>query len=789
MISKFNLNYYYLFLFFFSTNLNAQIIEGMVFNELNKEPLPFANIIIEHTDFGTITDSLGKYKLEGIKPGLYNLIISYTGFKKHIKHQIELQSNRTYYYDIAMKLESEQLKAVQVSTPAFKKTAETPLSITSFNESEIRRFPGAVMDITKIIKTCPGVAPKTTFGYNIIFRGGASHENRFFLDGIEIPSINHFTVQGASGGPVSLINTDFIQSLDVYTGGFPAEKSNVLSGILDLKQRDARHDRLGMRFTLGATEAALTLETPTGKNGNMILSGRKSFSEYLFKSIGLPVLPNYSDIQYRHKYRWGKHELTLIGLGALDYSRLNITEDPSESLLYNTGFIPEGDQNMFVGGINYKHYLDSGYYHFILSTNVFDNKANKLSVFDNNPLLDYHANEWEVKSRFEQVFYYKTIKLKYGINAEYDRYNVKHWSIVASMNNIDTISYSGILSFIRYGGFFSASKRLLNENLLLSIGLRSDASTYNSKTNNPLSQVSPRVGLSYSLNTRLSLNANHGIYYQLPPYTLLGFMENNSFYNQSTLEYIKCEQTAIGIEYTNHKDFKFSTEAFHKAYSDYPFLMADSISFANAVADYVALGHQKAEATGIGRAYGVEFLIQQKLKKNFFWMSSYTLLVSEFKDKYGKWAPSSWDNKQFINILFGKTFKKNWQLGLKWRYSGGTPYSPYDITASSNINTWQITNRGIFNYDSLNTQRLPAFHQMDIRLDKHYFFKKCNLNIYMDIQNLYRSPIAFLPYLTVERNELMQPIVNPENPNEYLVKVINSDTGRMLPTIGFILEF
>jgi outer membrane receptor protein involved in Fe transport len=266
-------------------------------------------------------------------------------------------------------------------------------------------------------------------------------------------------------------------------------------------------------------------------------------------------------------------------------------------------------------------------------------------------------------------------------------------------------------------------------------------------------------------------------------------MENEAFYNRTTLKYIKCKQAALGLEYTNHKGFKFSTEAFHKDYSDYPFLLDDSISFANAMADYVALGHQKAEATGIGRAYGIEILIQQKLKKNFFWMSSYTYIVSEFKDKNDKWAPSSWDNKQFINLLFGKTFNKNWQLGLKWRYSGGTPYSPYDIAASADINTFQVTNRGIFNYDSLNTQRLPAFHQMDLRLDKHYFFKKCNLNLYLDIQNLYRSTIAFLPYLTVQRDEYMQAIVNPNDPNAYLVKIIGSDSGRMLPTIGFILEF
>ena len=117
-----------------------------------------------------------------------------------------------------------------------------------------------------------------------------------------------------------------------------------------------------------------------------------------------------------------------------------------QKALYNTGFIPEGDQKILVGGINYKHYLDSGYYHFIFSTNIFDNKAYKLSVFNNNPLLDYHANEQEIKSRFEHTFYHKNIKLKYGINAGHNRYNVKHWSIIANMYNIDTINYSGILS-------------------------------------------------------------------------------------------------------------------------------------------------------------------------------------------------------------------------------------------------------------------------------------------------------------------------------------------------------
>ena len=170
-------------------------------------------------------------------------------------------------------------------------------------------------------------------------------------------------------------------------------------------------------------------------------------------------------------------------------------------------------------------------------------------------------------------------------------------------------------------------------------------------------------------------------------------------------------------------------------------------------------------------------------------MASYSYIISRFKDKNQKWVASSWDNRQFANLMFGKSLKRNWQLGVKWRYSGGTPYSPYDISNSSLISNWEVTNRGIFNYDSLNTLRLPAFHQMDIRLDKHYYFKKYYLNFYLDIQNLYRSPIAFLPYLTIQRDQQSNPIVNPNDPTRYLTKLIDSDSGRMLPTIGFILQF
>jgi len=771
------------------TCLFTQSLEGYVFNAINKEALPHASLSIESLNQQINSDINGYFNFDSLPTGLYNLEIRYTGFNTKILHQIEISRHRDAYFDIYLDETASNLKMVEVSAPAFKKTAATPLSLINLPASEIQKFPGAVMDLTKVIKTYPGISPKTSFGYNIVFRGGASNENSFFLDDIEIPIINHFSVQGASGGPVSLINTDFIESMDIYTGAFPSEKGNTLSGILDIKQRDAHKEKLGATFTLGSTDVWLTLESPTGDNGNLIVSGRKSFSEYLFKGIGLPVLPNYTDFQYRHKYRWGKHELLLLALGAMDKSRLNWTDDPTESLLYNTGFIPEGDQNIWVTGMSYKHYLDSGYYQLVLSRNYFENIANKASIFNQNTLLDYKSIEAETKGRFEQLIYHRSFRIKYGLSGELHNFNLNNYSLLANRFGIDSIDIEGKIAFESYGLFASVAKDFFKEKIQASLGARMDGSNLNLQTKRLWSQFSPRLSLSYNISKHLSLNSSYGIYYQLPPYTVIGHIQDNSFVNKDKLGYIECEQKAIGLAYSNKKNYKISLEVFDKKYRNYPFLLEDSISLANLAADYVSLGYQAANSTGLGRAQGLEIMIQKKLHKSYFWMASYSYIISEFQDKYGNWTASSWDNRQFANIVFGKTFKRNMQLGLKWRYSGGTPYSPYDIHNSSKIEQWQISNRGIFNYDALNSLRLPSFHQMDIRIDKHYYFKKYNLNLFLDIQNLYRSPIAFLPYLTVERDAQMLPIEDPSKPGHYLTKVIDSDSGRMLPTLGLILKF
>lgn len=768
-------------------------IQGYVRHEANQQALAFATIKVLETQTGTVTDSSGFFKLE-LEPGLYNLEAAFIGYQKLVKYEILATTGKPVYLDFQLKKQRHELKTIEVSAEAFQRTAETPLSIHSVNVNEIERMPGATLDVSKFIKTLPGVSPRTSFGYNLIVRGGASLENRFYLDGIEIPAITHFNVQGTSGGPNGLLNTRLLAGAELYSGAFPANKPNALSSVLEITQREGRKDRFGGNFTLGATDWGFVLEGPMGKKSSYMFSARESFSQHMLKAFGVPVLPFYADVNYKQKIRFNdKNELTLIGLGAYDKYTLNLEADATEALLYNTGYIPEGKQFLYTVGANYKHYLDNNsVYQFILSRNYFYNQAEKYR--DNtyevaDQTLDYLSQETENKLRLEHHFYRPAMEYAYGISLEQNQLQTDNFSLFTfPTGRLDTFQYNNQLNIIRYGGFASWSKKYLDNRLDFFAGLRFDGNNYNAQMSNPFKQLSPRLALSYQLSPRWQASMSTGIYYQLPPYLLMVFQQDGDFVNKENLNYMRSAQIVGGIEHKTKNGYQFQLEGFYKGYSNYPFLLYDSISLANANAAYVLIGNQAANSSSRGESFGVEMGIRQKLRKSWFWNLSYSYIISRFEDKTGKLVSSSWDNRHSGTVALGKTFKGNWQVGLRWSFSGGNPYTPYNMELSAQQDIWDSNRRGLFDYAQLNQARLPAFHQLDIRVDKRFNFKKWTMSIFMDVQNAYKSPIALLPYLTVERDENWNPVQNPTDKSQYLVKIIQSDTGRLLPTLGIIVD-
>jgi|TARA_B110000037_G_scaffold32782_1_gene39549 hypothetical protein len=771
-----------------TTSVFSQVIlKGNVYNNKNKEPLPGATIVVQGMQVGATSDLDGHFEISDLKPGLYNILVSFTGFKTQVFHEIQTSAINPKQMEVFLEENVSELNVLTIKAGAFKKTVETPLSLRTISAIEAQITPGGVLDISKVMQSLPGVLPKPSFGYAIAIRGGASHENSFLLDGIEIPTINHFTVMGSTGGPNGLVNFDFIENAHLYSSAFPVENGGAVSAVLDMKLRDGRKDKIGGKFILGYTDYGLLLEGPLGKKANYILSYRKSFSEYYLKLFNVPILPAYSDFQFRTKiYLDNKNELTFIGIGGFDKYRLNVDGKASDGLLYNVGYIPEGDQTVYTLGANYKHYLDNSFYSLIVSTSQFSSIADKFKNNSGNEadrLLRYDATEGENKVRFEHHIYNHDVLYKYGVSVDQNHLSVNNYALNANKRGLDTLTISNSISYLNYGFFGSYNNTLFNEKLSISFGFRADASSLNESTSNPFDQISPRGSLTFNFTDKVSLNASSGLYYQLPPNVVLAYNQANS------LKYIKAAHYNIGVEYKNNESYRFSVEFFSKQYSQYPNLLGDSISFANAVADYVVIGNQETNSTSEGRAYGMELFIQQKLKRNYWWMASYTYSVSEFKDKFNNYQFSSWDSRNIFNISAGKRWDNNWQLGIRWRYANGTPYTPYDLITSSAKVNWDVVNRGIFNYDELNSERLPSFHSMDLRVDKYFFFKKWNMNLFLDIQNFYGSAIQLLPYLTLERDKNLNSLTDPNDPERYLLQEINSDTGNRIPSIGVIAEF
>lgn len=766
------------------------VIKGSIKNAINNEGLPSVSVIIQGTTIGVLSDLDGNYTIDKLKPGFYNLEFKYIGFKNKIIYEVQVYNNKAAVVDVALEEESKNINEVEVKASAFYKPQESPVSLVTIGVSEIKRNPGGNRDISKVIQSLPGVASSASFRNDIIIRGGAPNENRFYLDGIEIPNINHFATQGAGGGPVGLINVDFVREVDFYSGAFPSNRGNALSSVFDFKFKEGRTDRVGASLTLGSSDLATVVEGPLGKKTTFLFSYRKSYLQFLFQAIGLPFLPEYNDVQFKVKTKFNdKNELTIIGLGALDDFQLNLDANETEVQKYQLQTLPDFGQSNYTIGLNYKKYRGNSYTTFVLSRNFLRNTTIKYPDNDETkvPLLDYASTEVENKFRLENTNRIKGVKLNTGINLETAEYTNETFN----RTPFGTIDYTSKLNFFRYGIFSQASKGYLNERLQLSLGIRADGNTFSTNMSNPLEQFSPRFSAAYSITDKISINFNTGRYFQTPAYTVLGYRDSLNNLSNKNVKYIGNDQVVLGLEYNTLSNLRFTVEGFLKLYNNYPMLITsgDTIPLANLGVDFGVVGDRPVANLTKGRSYGVEFLAQQKLQKGFYGIVAFTIVRSEFQDKRGEYIASSWDNRYLLSLTGGKIFKRNWELGAKLRYAGGAPYTPIDVTRSSIIANYDVNPQGSLDYSRLNAIRLGDFYQLDVRIDKKYNFKNFIFNVFLDVQNVTGFLYNAQPIFLLDRDANGAAQTDPSDPTKYKTKLVDNFNGSTLPTIGLIIEW
>lgn len=760
-------------------------VRGKVIDKNSRKPVAYANVTVTGLPGkGASTDSLGVFRIEQVPPGIYRFEATCIGYVT-VSSPEYIVSASTPFIEIEMEEDANLLTAVVVTPSPFRRSIESPVSMRVIGLQEIEKSPGANRDISRIVRAYPGVS-FSPVGYrnDLIVRGGSPSENRFYMDGIEIPNINHFATQGASGGPVSIVNADLVREITFYTGAFPANRSGALSSVLDFRLRDGNPDKQTFKATLGASEVSLSGSGHFNDRTTYLFSVRQSYLQLLFKALGLPFLPNFIDGQFKIKTRLTEHdELTVLALTGIDKMKLN-TDEKGEDAEYLLSYLPTIHQETFTVGAVYRHYAGKHTQSVTLSHNYLNNRnlkyRNNDDSSEDNLTLRLRSVEQKTTALFENRTRLGQWTLKEGAELTNSGY----------MNNTDSpfSLYKTSLNIIGWGAFFSSDYSTRNNRFTLSAGIRVDGNNYNRGMKQLWKQLSPRLSASYKLSEQWILNGSAGLYHQLPPYTALGYKNNDGTYLNKALKYMRVMESSIGADWHLHDRIMISAEGFFKRYNRIPLSLQDNIPLACKGNDYGVVGNEPLASTADGRAYGLETMFRWQVSGRFNLVSSFTLYKSEYRNHSGDdYIPSAWDNRFILNMSGTYNLPKRWSIGGKVSYIGGAPYTPYDEDKSSLVQAWDAKGQPYYDYSLYNTGRLPDFAQLDVRVDKSFYFRRCMVGLYLDLQNVTGSKLK-QPDVIMSTGVIENPAA-PASEQRYKMKYLKQESGTLLPTLGVTVEF
>lgn len=741
------------------TNTHTGSVKGTLVDMDTQRPLPGADVRLTGTAFITVTDIDGNFAFKNVRVGGYSLRFAYPGMQPHIKTDIMVKSNRVAFERVEMRMIPVASEEVSVSAGYFNDAPEeSGSSTTTFSHEEIRRAPGAAGDVNRIISSLPSIAKVSDQSNNLAVRGGSSSENLFIIDNIEVPNINHFPFMGTSGGAMSLLNVDFIRDVNFYTGGFSAIYGDRLSSVMDLSFREGDRERFSGQLSLDMSSAGAVAEGPLGKKGSWMFSARRSYLDLLTKMLDAGASVGYTDFQGKIVYEFSpKSKLTILGLGGFDKS--DVTMEDALDQGENTYGVSKSNTHTL--GLNWFFmWSDKGYSNTSLSHTYTKYDMNSFKTADQSLGLQNLSSDeiWHVRN-VNNVNFSHAHNLRFG-------FEIKH---IKSKYNYFKAPYTDMLgqpvaaarqdisaSAVKYAGFAEYSLPLFSR-LTLNLGVRADYFDYNKNTT-----VSPRASLVVKLSGKSTVTFSGGIFRQNLPLILL-YQDPSNRELKDPMTY----QFTAGFTHLFSPSTRLSVEGYYKDYRNFPVDPArPSICLLDSVFGWSYYGANALTDKGRARSYGIEFVLQKKLKEKFYGMISGAWFRSQYRDLEGTWRDRLYDNKYIFSVQGGFRPGKTWEFSVRWIIAGGMPYTPFDTGLSKAAGT------GIYDTARINGERLPAYHGLNLRADKRFHFSGSNLTLYLSLWNVYnRENVA-----TYYWNEV-------ENKPDYTYQF------SILPVLGVEYEF
>jgi hypothetical protein len=700
-------------------------IKGRVIGQNSKEALIGSTVLITNTKLGATTNVEGYFTISNIPVGNYNLEIRSIGYVSVIKTDIMVRPDRITQLDIELKESVIQIEGVTVTSGYFQNINAENLGLVNFNSEEIKRSPGSMGDVSRIIMSLPSTSKVSDENNDLVVRGGSPSENGFFVDGIPVPNINHFPNIGSTGGPIGILNVDFIDNFNFLTSGFSASYGDKLSSIIDIQYREGNKEEINLQADLNWAGFGGGIEGPLpGKKGSWMFSFKRSYLDLFQKAAGLGMIIRYGDVQGKVTYEINKnHKISLLEIFGDDYEKF----DKDDALDVGSNYFGTIKNYQNTSGVSWRAFWSKNVYsitNFSLSTQSFKNDFDKVSTDDKFYKSDNLEQVFTIKNT-DFFLFNKWNKLELGIDFNYSigKYDYIRFADTNRLGTIDPIYIINRKVYPQRLGLFLTYISNPLERFTSSIGIRADYYSMNESV-----KWSPRISIAYDLTNQIRLNANSGIFYQQLPMVLLS--QKSEF---QKLKNVTAYHYGVGLEFLVTQDTRLSLELYDKEYDNLPLTKHDpSLCVIDGSLSGNSFGnYDDLESIGKGFTRGVELMIQKKMSDNFYGILSASYFRSRYKDYNSIWRDRIYDNKFIFCFISGYKPTVDWEFSLRWNYAGGVPYTPFNFEKSTEARI------GIIDDTKINSERYPDYHSLNVRIDKKFFFSSQSLDIYISVWNTY----------------------------------------------------
>lgn len=707
-------------------------LSGTVLDRATQQPVIGATVTVVGTKIGGVTRATGEFRIGGIAPGTYRVRVSSIGFEPRTMTDVSVRSEHATTINIELMSKDVQLEGAVVTAPIFEKNSDNITSSSNFSYEEVRRLPGSMEDLGRVAQSMPGVAVTDDGRNDLVVRGGAPTENLNIIDGIEIPNINHFGTQGAGGGPISMINTNFIEEVNLSSGGFGAEFGDKLSSVMTVRMREGNRAGFQGNVDLNTAGIGVLMEGPMTSSGSYLFSVNRSYLNLIHNIIGITAVPNYQDVSAKLVYDVSPaHKLTFLLIGGLDDVHFATDAQDSVGLQFKNTLL---NQSQATAGLSWRWlWGTAGYSDVSVFSNIFNYNIDARDKGNTPTFLDAsHDREYGVRAKASWRLN-STFNLTGGATAKFITDHDQIFQMRDSIEYLDPFGtfrehyYGGIDQDIRttamkLGAFTELA--VTTGSFIFTGGVRMDHFSFLNGTN---TVFGPRLSASWLWSPVTSLNASFGEFYQAPEMVWMTTVPSNR-----DLSYIHAQHFILGFEHQFDEDLKLTIEGYDKEYTNYPVSLDNPyFVFVSSGAEYGASVPGPAHSSGTGFVRGVDVSAQKKLMGNFYGLLSYSYTYGRFQGDAGGLRPGAFDYPHIFTVIAGYTIGTAWEFSIKWRYTEGRPTTPYDSTESTKLN------EGVLIFDRYNLDRQSAYHRMDVRGDYRASFSWGNLVAYVELQNVY----------------------------------------------------